>query len=66
MKFPLTNCLLQKLEGHRVVQIQKIRNISAPKAHEESHAAPRMLKLLLTDGTTSCQAIEVEHLPSLR
>ncbi|KAF4520723.1 hypothetical protein B566_EDAN004843 [Ephemera danica] len=54
------------LEGYRVVQVQKIRNVSAPKANEESKAAPRMLKLLLTDGNSSCQAIEVEHLPALR
>ncbi|XP_059479594.1 tudor domain-containing protein 3 [Neocloeon triangulifer] len=56
---------VEAFEGHRVVQIQKIRNISAPKVNEESGAAPRMLKLLLTDGTSTCQAIEVEHLPSL-
>ncbi|CAB3365397.1 Hypothetical predicted protein [Cloeon dipterum] len=56
---------VEAIEGHCVVQIQKIRNISAPKVNEESGAAPRMLKLLLTDGTSTCQAIEVEHLPSL-
>lgn len=42
-----------------VLQIQKIRNISAPKAKEESQAAPRMLKLTLTDGESYVQAIEV-------
>jgi len=49
-----------------VVQIQKIRNVSAPKANEESRTAPRMLKLTLTDGHTSCQAVELESIPALR
>lgn len=41
-----------------VLQIQKIRNVSAPKAKEDSQAAPRMLKLTLTDGVSYIQAIE--------
>lgn len=42
-----------------VLQIQKIKNVSAPKANEESQAAPRLLKLSLTDGETYVQALEV-------
>lgn len=45
-----------------VVQIQKIRNISEPKANEESKHAPRMFKLILTDGTQSCSALEMSPL----
>ena len=60
-----TNVLLQ-IPGKIVVQIQKIRNVSAPKANEESRSAPRMLKLTLTDGHTCCQAVELESIPSLR
>ncbi|CAB0005830.1 unnamed protein product [Nesidiocoris tenuis] len=45
--------------GPIVVQVVKIRNISAPKANEESQAAPRMLKLILTDGTQVLPAIEI-------
>lgn len=48
-----------------VLQIQKIRNVSAPRANEDSQTAPRMLKLTLTDGHSTCQAIEVENLPDL-
>ncbi|KAL3265880.1 hypothetical protein HHI36_010072 [Cryptolaemus montrouzieri] len=48
-----------------VLQIQKIRNVSAPKANEESQAAPRMLKLILTDGESYAQAIETLNIPSI-
>ncbi|CAB3235794.1 unnamed protein product [Arctia plantaginis] len=43
-----------KLESPVVLQIQKIRNVSAPKANEESSSAPRMLKLTLHDGKSIC------------
>ena len=46
--------------------MQKIRNVSAPKANEESQGAPRMLKLSLTDGHANCQAVEIEQIASLR
>uniref|UniRef100_A0A1B6DJ63 Tudor domain-containing protein 3 n=1 Tax=Clastoptera arizonana TaxID=38151 RepID=A0A1B6DJ63_9HEMI len=48
-----------------IVQIQKISNISAPKANEESRAAPRFLKLLLTDGHIVCHAVELESIDNL-
>ncbi|XP_060531640.1 tudor domain-containing protein 3-like [Cylas formicarius] len=50
--------LTQKRTSKCVLQVQKIRNISAPKANENSQAAPRMLKLTLTDGESYIQAIE--------
>ncbi|XP_065074371.1 tudor domain-containing protein 3 [Ochlerotatus camptorhynchus] len=53
------------IEGKIVVQILKIRNISAPKANEESKAAPRLLKLTLTDGQTQYSALEGEHVSSI-
>ncbi|KAL6259056.1 hypothetical protein P5V15_008978 [Pogonomyrmex californicus] len=52
-------------QGNIVLQIQKIRNVSAPKGNEESKAAPRMLKLSLTDGKNNFQALEVEHISTL-
>ncbi|KAL0115384.1 hypothetical protein PUN28_010722 [Cardiocondyla obscurior] len=52
-------------QGNIVLQIQKIRNIGAPKGNEESKAAPRMLKLSLTDGKNNYQALEVEHISAL-
>lgn len=53
---------VEKIDGPCVLQIQKIRNISAPKDNEESQAAPRMLRIQMTDGHTSCTAIEFNHL----
>lgn len=51
---------LDRLEGPLVTQVQKVRNVAAPKANEGSQAAPRMLKLTLTDGVSSVNAIELE------
>uniref|UniRef100_A0A8C5M0P5 Tudor domain-containing protein 3 n=1 Tax=Leptobrachium leishanense TaxID=445787 RepID=A0A8C5M0P5_9ANUR len=56
---------VEKVDGPCVLQIQKIRNVSAPKDHEESQAAPRMLRLQMTDGHTTCTAIEFRYLPKL-
>ncbi|KAE8626101.1 hypothetical protein XENTR_v10006506 [Xenopus tropicalis] len=56
---------VEKVNGPCVLQIQKIRNISAPKDNEESQAAPRMLRLQLTDGHTSCTAIELNYLSKI-
>jgi len=39
--------------------------VSAPKEHEESQTAPRMLKMTLTDGQLSCIAVEMEKLDKL-
>ena len=47
------------------MQVSKIRNVSAPKSNEESHAAPRMLKITLTDGHASCHAVEVAKLEKI-
>ncbi|XP_059210806.1 tudor domain-containing protein 3 isoform X2 [Centropristis striata] len=54
-----------KLEGPCVLQLQKVRNISAPKDHEESQGAPRMLRLQMTDGHTTCVGLEFKHLSKL-
>ncbi|KAG5682920.1 hypothetical protein PVAND_012238 [Polypedilum vanderplanki] len=44
-----------------VLQIMKIRNISAPKANENSKTAPKLLKIQLTDGQNTYSAIEMEQ-----
>ena len=49
-----------QVEGPGVLQLQKIRNVSAPKDNEESQTAPRLMKLVLTDGHTNCTAVETE------
>ncbi|XP_012866512.1 PREDICTED: tudor domain-containing protein 3 isoform X1 [Dipodomys ordii] len=56
---------VEKLEGPCVLQIQKIRNVAAPKDNEESQAAPRMLRLQMTDGHTSCTAVEFSYMPKI-
>jgi len=61
----LSDMLSKKVIENVIFQIQKIRNISAPKANEDSQAAPRMLKIILTDGHSHCQAIEIENQPGL-
>lgn len=53
------------LERPIVVQIQKIRNVSAPKANEESTSAPRMLKLTLHDGKSVCTGLEISPISTL-
>ncbi|CAN9507222.1 unnamed protein product [Ophioblennius macclurei] len=55
----------EKLEGPCVLQVQKVRNISAPKDHEESQGAPRMLRLQMTDGHTTCVGLEFQHLSKI-
>lgn len=45
--------------------MQKVRNVAAPKANEDSQAAPRMLKLTLTDGHSFCQAIEINPISGI-
>ncbi|XP_047437425.1 tudor domain-containing protein 3 [Mugil cephalus] len=55
----------EKLEGPCVLQVQKVRNVSAPKDHEESQGAPRMLRLQMTDGHTTCIGLEFKHLSKI-
>ncbi|KAL7854675.1 hypothetical protein SRHO_G00168650 [Serrasalmus rhombeus] len=56
---------VEKLEGPCVLQVQKIRNVAAPKENEESQAAPRMLRLQMTDGQTMCTGLEFKHLSQI-
>nr|CAB3266883.1 tudor domain-containing protein 3 [Phallusia mammillata] len=51
--------------GPCVLQVVKVRNISAPKANEQSSGAPRMLHIHLTDGHRTYIAIENEKISSL-
>uniref|UniRef100_A0A3Q3JNW9 Survival of motor neuron-related-splicing factor 30 n=2 Tax=Monopterus albus TaxID=43700 RepID=A0A3Q3JNW9_MONAL len=55
----------EKLEGPCVLQLQKVRNISAPKDHEESQSALRMLRLQMTDGHTTCVGLEYKDLSKI-
>ncbi|XP_076011612.1 tudor domain-containing protein 3 [Genypterus blacodes] len=56
---------VETLVGPCVLQVQKVRNVSAPKDHEESQGAPRMLRLQMTDGHTTCAGLEFKHLSKI-
>ncbi|KAJ8407077.1 hypothetical protein AAFF_G00287530 [Aldrovandia affinis] len=56
---------VEKVEGPCVLQVQKIRNVTAPKDHEESQTAPRMLRVQMTDGHTTCVGIEFKQLSKI-
>lgn len=64
--FHLFIYLLGQLKGPCVLQVLKIRNVTAPKEHEESQAAPRMLRLQMTDGQTACTGLEFKRLSKIR
>ena len=51
------------MPGNVVLMVTKIRNVAAPKVKEESGAAPRMLKVSMTDGVMTCHAVEVTECP---
>ncbi|KAL8566715.1 hypothetical protein ACOMHN_050363 [Nucella lapillus] len=53
------------LEGPAVLQIQKLRNVSAPKDNEESQAAPRLWKITTTDGHATVAAVCLQPLKNL-
>lgn len=55
-----------QLPGPLVLQVAKMRNVSAPKAFEDSGGAPRMLRVSLTDGCITVQALEVQTIKPLR
>lgn len=56
---------VEELKGPCVLQVLKVRNVTAPKEHEESQAAPRMLRLQMTDGQTTCVGLEFKHLSKI-
>lgn len=47
----------ENINGNLVLQVMKVRNVSAPKSNEESKAAPRLLKIQLTDGQNVFSAV---------
>ena len=61
----LTDYFVMQVQGPGVLQLQKIRNVSAPKDNEESQYAPRLMKLVLTDGHITCSAVETEMLKDI-
>lgn len=57
---------IESIKGPIVLQLQKVRNITAPLINQESGGAPRMMKLTLTDGCTTCVAIEFKLVNCLK
>lgn len=53
------------INGPLVVQVSKVRNLSAPKAFQESGGAPRMLGVTFTDGTNFCTGIEMQNIKAI-
>lgn len=45
-----------------MLQVINVRNVSAPKANQESKTSPRLLQIDLTDGQTVCSGLDLEHL----
>lgn len=45
-----------------MLQVLNVRNISAPKANQESKTSPRLLLIDMTDGQTMCAGLEMENL----
>ena len=58
--------LVSQLSCPLVLQVKKVDTVSAPQQNVDSQAAPRMLKVSLTDGRSTCYGIEYEHIPRLR
>ncbi|XP_064481508.1 tudor domain-containing protein 3-like isoform X2 [Ornithodoros turicata] len=53
------------VSGPVVVQVQKVRNVSAPKSNPESEFAPKLLRLQITDGSSYCSALQWEKWHSI-
>ncbi len=58
---PTGQRVLKVPETGLVLQVGKLRNLSAPKIKEESQMAPRMLKVSLTDGHGWLHGVEVSE-----
>ncbi|EEC04826.1 conserved hypothetical protein [Ixodes scapularis] len=54
----VTRNKVETMTGPVVVQIQKVRNVSAPKSNPEADHSQCLLRLHLTDGTSYCSAIQ--------
>eukprot|EP00041_Stephanoeca_diplocostata_P018610 m.390681 g.390681 ORF g.390681 m.390681 type:complete len:163 (+) comp21062_c0_seq1:169-657(+) len=50
---------IDTLPGPLVLQILKVKNISAPTDNQKSDHAPRMLRVHMTDGHTKCYGVEM-------
>ncbi|PIK41562.1 putative tudor domain-containing protein 3 [Apostichopus japonicus] len=53
------------VQGPLIVQIQKIRNVAAPKLNEESNYAPKLLRIQLTDGNTAYSGLLLHTIPKI-
>lgn len=47
----------EKVSGPAVYQIQRIRNVSAPKSDQDNERDNKMLRIYLTDGVTQFSAV---------
>ena len=56
---------VDSIKGNTVLMVTKIRNVAAPKVKEESGAAPRMLKISMSDGSMTCHGVEMTECPRI-
>ena len=58
-------CFRLEFRKYPIFQVTKIRNITAPKANEESQTHTRMLKISLTDGKITVHGVELSKLDGI-
>lgn len=63
---PDLGCLFSQIQCPVVLQVKKVDLVSAPQNNIESQAAPRMIKLTLTDGKSVCYTIEFIRVQAIR
>lgn len=46
-----------------VLQVVYVKNVSAPKANQESKTSPRLLQIDFSDGQTLCSGLDLDFIP---
>lgn len=53
------------VQGPLILQIQKIRNVAAPKINEDSNYAPKLLRIQLSDGRNTYSGLVLHSIPKI-
>lgn len=48
-----------------VLQVVNVKNVSAPKANQESKTSPRLLQIDFSDGQTLCSGLDLDFIPGV-
>lgn len=54
-----------QVQGPLILQIQKIRNVAAPKINEDSNYAPKLLRIQLSDGRNTYSGLVLHSIPKI-